>query len=212
MLTITGTASSACDGVSRRGFLKIGALGLAGLTLPELLRARAAARTFTQTAAILIWCNGGPSHFETHDPKPGAPAEYRGPAFEMVTGRATREALDLSKYAGPNAAEFHRFETRTCLGTCSARRILTRVRWEEKHRCPRQPSEKRPTDWLSNFLTTPRGRTCCTKSTSVRRSRRAWGTVEPGAWYRSMRSSGGWGCRHERLLEPDGSRPVAGDP
>jgi hypothetical protein len=72
MLTINGLPS-------RRSFLKIGALGLAGLSLPELLRARAAAAAPTDTAAILIWCNGGPTQFETYDPKPDAPEEYRGP-------------------------------------------------------------------------------------------------------------------------------------
>jgi len=41
MLTIYGGKSRFCDGVSRRNFLKIGALGLGGLTLPQLLRAEA---------------------------------------------------------------------------------------------------------------------------------------------------------------------------
>ena len=41
MLTIYGRQSRFCDGISRRNFLKIGALGLGGLTFPELLRAEA---------------------------------------------------------------------------------------------------------------------------------------------------------------------------
>jgi hypothetical protein len=112
MLTITGTASSACDGVSRRNFLKIGALGLAGLTLPELLRARAAARNSTQTAAILIRCNGGPSQFETYDPKPGAPAEYRGP-FKPIRTRVP--GVDLCEVLPRHARVADRFAlVRSC--------------------------------------------------------------------------------------------------
>ena len=41
MLDILGTSRRHYDGVSRRSFLRIGSLGMAGLTLPELLRARA---------------------------------------------------------------------------------------------------------------------------------------------------------------------------
>lgn len=71
------------DGISRRSFLHIGALG--ALSLPSLLRARAAAgKTVSDTAAILLWCGGGPTHFETYDPKPDAPEEYRGP-FQPIT-------------------------------------------------------------------------------------------------------------------------------
>jgi len=75
MLEVTGT--------SRRSFLKLGALGLGGLTLPDLLRLRAAeakaGKPAADTAVILLWCDGGPSQFETYDPKPDAPEEYRGP-------------------------------------------------------------------------------------------------------------------------------------
>ena len=74
---------SEVTGTSRRSFLKLGALGLGGLTLPDLLRARAAeakdGKPVADTAVILIWCDGGPSQFETYDPKPDAPEEYRGP-------------------------------------------------------------------------------------------------------------------------------------
>jgi hypothetical protein len=70
-----------CDGVSRRDFLKIGTLGLTGLTLPEFLQARAAAaapRPEKAKAVILLWMGGGPSHIDTFDPKPDAPVDWRG--------------------------------------------------------------------------------------------------------------------------------------
>ena len=65
---------------SRRGFLQAGALGIGGLSLAELFRLRAeGAVRSAGTSVILIWLSGGPGHMETWDPKPSAPAEYRGP-------------------------------------------------------------------------------------------------------------------------------------
>src|SRR5215468_8426541 len=66
---------------TRRDFLRVGALGLGGLTLPDLLRLRAQAATkerSRQKAAIFVYLFGGPSHIDTYDMKPDAPAEYRG--------------------------------------------------------------------------------------------------------------------------------------
>jgi uncharacterized protein (DUF1501 family) len=77
---------------SRRSFLRIGALGLGSLALPDLLRLRAQApaegRATSDTAVILLWLDGGPSQFETYDPKPDAPAEYRGP-FQTIRTNVT---------------------------------------------------------------------------------------------------------------------------
>src|SRR5215469_14979137 len=74
----TGTT---CDGSTRRDFLKVGTLGLGGLLLPDLLRARAAAaaagRPTRNTSVVWLWLGGGPTHIETFDPKMSAPAEYR---------------------------------------------------------------------------------------------------------------------------------------
>ncbi|MCI0464816.1 MAG: DUF1501 domain-containing protein [Gemmataceae bacterium] len=70
-----------CDGLSRRDFLKAGVLGATGLTLADLLRARAAAssnnRPTRNTSVIWLWLGGGPTHVETFDPKMTAPAEFR---------------------------------------------------------------------------------------------------------------------------------------
>jgi uncharacterized protein (DUF1501 family) len=66
--------------VSRREFLRAGVLALGGLSLADLLAARAAAgRSDPDTSVILFWMWGGPSHLETYDLKPHAPSEYRGP-------------------------------------------------------------------------------------------------------------------------------------
>lgn len=70
--------------VSRRQFLSATLrAGEAGLSLSEILRLRSLAAEQGQaapdTAIIQIWLGGGPSQFETFDPKPLAPAEIRGP-------------------------------------------------------------------------------------------------------------------------------------
>jgi hypothetical protein len=75
-----GTGERTCDGITRRDVLRVGALGVAGLTLPELLRAERAAADGArkEISCILLWLNGGPSHIDMFDPKPDAPAEVRG--------------------------------------------------------------------------------------------------------------------------------------
>ena len=83
MLTIYSGRSRAtgyCDGVSRRNFLKIGALGLGGLTLPQVLRAQAASgnKPARHKAVIMIFLPGGPSHQDMFDLKMSAPQEIRG--------------------------------------------------------------------------------------------------------------------------------------
>jgi len=71
-----------CAGRKRRSFLQAGFLGLAGLSLADLFRLQAAqaaaGQPKKQTACILVWLDGGPPQHETYDPKPDAPAEYRG--------------------------------------------------------------------------------------------------------------------------------------
>lgn len=75
---------------SRRWFLQTGLAGLAGLTLADTLRLQAAAgasvsRQRDPRAVILFWLSGGPSHIDTWDPKPEAPAEIRGPYRTLPT-------------------------------------------------------------------------------------------------------------------------------
>ena len=78
-----------CDGTTRRDFLKVGALGLSGFLLPDLLRARAAAAasggTTKNTSVVWLWLGGGPTHIETFDPKMSAPAEYRSTVGAIKT-------------------------------------------------------------------------------------------------------------------------------
>jgi hypothetical protein len=78
-----------CDGSNRRDFLKVGALGMSGLALPDLLRARAAASTrgmpTRNTSVVWLWLGGGPTHVETFDPKMSAPTEFRSTVGAVQT-------------------------------------------------------------------------------------------------------------------------------
>ena len=70
-----------CSGVTRRDCLQLGLTALLGGGLATAFRAQAGeARTIKPQAksCILIWMDGGPSHYETFDPKPDAPVEFRG--------------------------------------------------------------------------------------------------------------------------------------
>ncbi len=78
-----------CDGVNRREFLRIGSLSAFGLGVADALRRRTAAADDGLRNCILIWLDGGPSHLDTFDLKPDAPAEVRGdfsPAASDVPG------------------------------------------------------------------------------------------------------------------------------
>jgi len=79
MLTFWGSKQRLCDRVSRRDFLRVGALGLTGLTLADVLRLRAqAGQTGSPRSVIMVCLAGGPSHIDTYDLKPDAPADVRG--------------------------------------------------------------------------------------------------------------------------------------
>ncbi len=83
MLTILGeNTGKFCDGHSRRSFLKVGAMGLGGISLPQLLQAEAvngsSSRGINHKAVIMIMLPGGPPHQDMWDLKMDAPSEYRG--------------------------------------------------------------------------------------------------------------------------------------
>ena len=93
----TGSGARFCDGLHRRDFLRVGALGLGGLTLADLLRSSAAAAGrnsyVKDKSVVLLFLAGGPSQFETFDPKPDAPEGIRGqwkPARTSVPSSSSR--------------------------------------------------------------------------------------------------------------------------
>jgi hypothetical protein len=103
VLTYWGDCHRFCDRVSRRDFLRAGALGLGGLTLADILRLCAEAGQGGDVAkkpraVIMVCLAGGPSHLDTYDLKPDAPVDYRGefnPINSNVPGFDLCECLPL---------------------------------------------------------------------------------------------------------------------
>lgn len=80
------SVKNSCHGPpSRRDMLRIGGLSALGLGLTDLFAKPAVAQAATAKSCILIWLDGGPSHLETFDVKPNAPAEVRGPFRTIAT-------------------------------------------------------------------------------------------------------------------------------
>ena len=89
MLDLGCRSFRCCQGMSRRAMLRAGVLGTSGLMLPDLLRAEATVKASGvapgDRSVVLVWLDGGPPQHETYDPKPDAPAEYRGPLKAIQT-------------------------------------------------------------------------------------------------------------------------------
>ena len=89
MLTVTSADASSRSHVSRRDFLRVGALSLAGCTLADRLRVEALARPGSpivrDKAIVVLFLSGGASHIETFDPKMSAAAEIRSMTDETAT-------------------------------------------------------------------------------------------------------------------------------
>lgn len=94
--------------LSRRGFLSIGALGATGLALPSVLQARSlqSSEKRRDTAVILYWMAGGPSHIDTYDMKPDMPVEVRGPFRSIATKVSGIQVCELLPGHAPLADKF----------------------------------------------------------------------------------------------------------
>jgi hypothetical protein len=86
--------------LNRRAFLQIGALGLTGLSLADILRSDAVARARSEQrpdgkSVIILWMRGGPSQHDMWDPKPDAPLEIRGDFAPISTSVAGIQICEL---------------------------------------------------------------------------------------------------------------------
>lgn len=98
----TGGNPAFCDGVSRRSFLTIGALGVGGLTLADLLRANAAAGTKSRDKAVInLYLGGEPFQHDMFDPKPEMPVIFRGRPSSLGMLRQSRKAPISSAQSKP---------------------------------------------------------------------------------------------------------------
>ena len=94
----SGRPTALCDRVSRRSFLRAGALAVGGLTLGDLLRAQADAAgrvPAVRKSVIMVYLNGGPSHLDMYDLKPQAPIEYRGEFRPISTNVPGMDVCEL---------------------------------------------------------------------------------------------------------------------
>src|SRR5438874_4183759 len=105
MLNLQGHRGCNCEGPTRREVLRIGSIGLMGLSLPHFFfwRANAAASKYAGArgweaakSVVMIFLQGGPSHIDIWDPKPDAPSNIRGefkPIKSNVPGISLSEVM-----------------------------------------------------------------------------------------------------------------------
>ena len=119
-LTDRGTAHT-CSGVTRRDFLQVGALGAAGLALPQYLTAKARGlinKKHDNRSCIMIFNLGAPSQLDTFDMKPDAPVEVRGP---FQANRHQRAISNSRRSCPRHAAVADKFSlVRSCYHTAAA--------------------------------------------------------------------------------------------
>ncbi|CAA9402832.1 MAG: hypothetical protein AVDCRST_MAG64-1817 [uncultured Phycisphaerae bacterium] len=145
MLTISGKRHGGyCDGATRRSFMKIGAMGIAGLALPDLFRMESLARAADAAGAaaaappvgtrpkgiINIYLAGGPPQTDMFDLKPGAPSEYRGEFNAIKTNVAGMEVSELMPRLAKVADKFS--VVRSIVGSVDKHSsIHTQTGWDE---------------------------------------------------------------------------------
>jgi len=101
--------ASCCDGISRRNFLRVGSLGLAGLTLGDVFRLQAEQANgsrLSRKAVLMVYLPGGPPHQDTYDLKPDAPREVRGEFQPIRTNVAGMDICELLPQQAKLADQF----------------------------------------------------------------------------------------------------------
>ena len=115
-----GTAHT-CDGLTRRSFLQAGTLGAIGLSMADYAEAKdagAVRKDHDDRACIMIFNLGAPSHLDTFDMKPDAPAEVRGPFNPISTNS---DNIQISEIFPRHAKIADRFSlVRSCYHTSAA--------------------------------------------------------------------------------------------
>jgi len=160
MLSIHDDGLPLCDGLTRREWLRVGGLGVCGLSLPALLAGRQASAAAEQTspkrergksrakACIVLFYLGGPPQHETWDPKPDAPKEIRGsfqPIATSVPGLRVCELMPRTARLANRLAVLRSVSTDDNAHSSSGYWMLTGV--------PHQPTNSEnakpgaPNDW-----------------------------------------------------------------
>src|SRR5262245_18965423 len=153
MLRILDQGYPLCDGLTRPEWLRVGGLGLGGLSLAALSQGRAApaGRSVGRAKAVIVLgLLGGPPQHETWDPKPGAPAEVRGifkPIATRTPGLVVGELMPRTAQLTERIAVLRAVVTNDNAHSSSGYQMLTGV--------PHQPlnqesaTPKPPNNWPS---------------------------------------------------------------
>src|SRR5688572_11797874 len=122
MLKVTGRGSiTTCDGLTRRDFLQVGALGAIGLSLSKLASWQAQGAvpsSHSERSVIMIFNLGAPSQLDTWDMKPDAPREIRGPFQPIRTNNPDIQISEIFPLHAKLAGKFSL--VRSCYHTAAA--------------------------------------------------------------------------------------------
>jgi hypothetical protein len=103
---------SFCDGLTRRDFLHAGSIATLGLTLPSWMASKADGTVQDRDInCIMLFLVGGPSHIDTWDPKPQAPAEVRGPFQPIATNVPGMQITEIFPRMAQHADKFSLIRT-----------------------------------------------------------------------------------------------------
>lgn len=147
MLTIfQGGAARDCDRMTRRSFIQVGALGLGGLTLGDVLRSRVQAvpTGARQKSVIMVHLSGGPSHLDMYDMKPDAPREYRGEFSPIHTNVPGIELCELMPMQARIADKFTILRGCQLANLHSGNAFYSGYAWQESPRAPVPDEAQRP--------------------------------------------------------------------
>jgi uncharacterized protein (DUF1501 family) len=154
MLTILDHDTRLCDGLTRREWLRVGALGAFGATLPALLAARASAATEAPPrktrVCILLFLLGAPPQHETWDPKPDTPREIRGdlkPIRTATPGLLLGELMPLTARLSNRLAVLRAVQTNDNAHSSSAYYMTTGQPHQPRGAENAKPGA--PNDWPS---------------------------------------------------------------
>jgi hypothetical protein len=133
-------------GTTRRNFLRVGSLALGGLTLADLLRLQTHAATSHQRArsVVMIHLSGGPSHLDTYDMKPAAPAEYRGEFSPIRTNVPGIEVCELMPLQAQIADKFAILRGAQIANLHTGNMFYSGFPWQESPRASVPGEARRP--------------------------------------------------------------------
>lgn len=139
------TESASLDVVSRRGFLRAGAMAFGGLGLSSVMQLQAESlKRKTGKSVIMFFLSGGPSHIDMYDLKPGAPSEYRGEFQPIRTNVPGIEICELMPMQAKIADKFAIIRGYQGNNLHSGHEFFCGRPWQESPRVPAPNEAQRP--------------------------------------------------------------------